>query len=96
MRNNKGLKKASARQQETQEGSKTFSAALLKWIRELELQNRLDEKSTLEITTSELKRMFSEADVNNDGFVDREEFRSLVASFQESLSKASIKQNLDN
>jgi hypothetical protein len=46
-------------------------AALLKWIRELDFQNKVEQKSSLEITSSELKRMFSKADTNNDGYVDR-------------------------
>jgi Ca2+-binding EF-hand superfamily protein len=41
----------------------------------LDLQNKLDDNCTLEITSLELKRLFSQADKNNDGFVDKEEFQ---------------------
>ena len=91
------------------------SADLFKWIQELEFQNKLDEKSTLGITRSELKvvshvivivpnqhiylsilcfnqttflkRMFSDADKDKDGYVDREEFKNLVEDFYSRLSK---------
>ena len=62
----------------------------MKWIKHLEFEHRVGQKPTLELTNTELERMFAEADVNDDGYVDRREFQLMIVRFHEKLTKVAI------
>ena len=56
---------------------KYFPASLFEMIDELE-EDQLVEMSDSEMPAADFRRMIAEADVNNDGYIDRAEFRQMV------------------
>ena len=60
---------------------------MVKWVSALDLQKTIEFEANLNISPKNLERLVSKADHDKDGYVDQEEFLSLISNRDKVLSK---------
>ena len=61
--------------------------ALTKWISDMDMEKRMHFKKHLNLSPKQIKDLVIKADVNKDGFIDKQEFLNLVHDKSQITSK---------
>ena len=61
--------------------------ALIKWISAMDMEKRLHFEKHLNLSPKQIKDLVIKADVNKDGFIDKQEFLNLVQNKTQIMSK---------
>ena len=61
--------------------------ALIKWISAMDMEKRLHFEKHLNLSPKQIKDLVIKADVNKDGFIDKQEFLNLVHDKSQITSK---------
>ena len=61
--------------------------ALTKWISDMDMEQRMHFQKHLNLSPKQIKILVRKADVNKDGFIDKQEFLNLVQNKTQIMSK---------